>query len=270
MSKFTLKNGMTLYYEDIGTGQPVILMHGWTSSHKVYAKSVRKLQKKARCILYDHRGHGRSKAANTKTVTMETLAADLHELIEGLSLSNITLVGWSMGAGVAMTYIRDYGCAALKQVVLCDMTPKQLNDADWQLGLYQGKYTRQDMERHAGKEFLSLYQSFAIGAVPKLKRLPDFLLRLILKRRLRHCDEAVLTSLSHSMKTMDSRAVIDQITVPLTYFYAVPGSLFSPELAKWYEQHARVPFRAVPFPKSTHMLIAEHPDKFAEELSKLL
>lgn len=67
---------------------------------------------------------------------METLASDLNELIQGLSLSDVTLLGWSMGAGVAMTYIRDYGCSALKQVVLCDMTPKQLNDDTWKLGLY--------------------------------------------------------------------------------------------------------------------------------------
>lgn len=270
MSYFTLKNGMKLYYEDFGNGQPVILMHGWTSSHKIYSEPVKRLQKKARCIIYDHRGHSGSKDADQEKVTMETLASDLNELIEGLSLSQVTLVGWSMGAGVAMTYIRDFGCSALKQVVLCDMTPKQLNDEEWKLGLYQGKYTKEDMEKNAPKKFIYQYHSFAVGAVPKAKMVPDFLMRHLLKKRLILCNETVLKSLSASMKAQDNRDVIGKISVPLTYFYAVPGSLFSPELADWYKQHAKVPFSAVAFPESTHMFISEHPDMFATELEKLL
>lgn len=270
MSDFKLKNGMKLYYEDRGEGKPVILMHGWTSSHKIYSEPVRKLQKKARCITYDHRGHGESIEANLEKVTMETLASDLNELIQRLSLSEVTLVGWSMGAGVAMTYIRDYGCSALKQVVLCDMTPKQLNDDEWKLGLYGGEYTKEDMQKNSGESFLNLYQSFAVGAVPRLKYMPDFLLKHILRKRLMNCDETVLTSLSRSMKLQDNRNVIENISVPLTYFYAVPGSLFSPELADWYRQHTNVPFRAVPFSDSTHIFISEHPEKFADELYKLL
>lgn len=270
MSIFRLKNGMELYYEDTGSGQPVIMMHGWTSSHTVYSEPAAMLKEKARCIIYDHRGHGGSKAANREPVTMETLAGDLNELIAGLALSDVTLVGWSMGAGAAMTYIRLFGCAALRQVVLCDMTPKQLNDSEWKLGLYQGKYTAQDMERDAGKDFLHLYQEFAVGAIPKLRRIPGFLLRPKLKERLKDCDEAVLKNLSKSMKAQDNRDVIGRITVPLTYFYAIPGSLFSPELAAWYQAQAHVPFRAVGFPDSTHMFISEHPEQFAKELAKLL
>lgn len=46
MSEFTLKNGMKLYYQDFGSGQPVVLMHGWTSSHKIYSVPVKRLKKK--------------------------------------------------------------------------------------------------------------------------------------------------------------------------------------------------------------------------------
>ena len=127
MSYFTLKSGEKLYYEDKGNGsETLIMMHGWTSSHEIYLKPVETLQKYARCIIYDHRGHGMSKEANSGKPTMETLAGDLNELIQGLSLSNVTLLGWSMGAGVVLNYVRLYGCDKLKQIVLCDMTPKQL------------------------------------------------------------------------------------------------------------------------------------------------
>ncbi len=105
MSWFTLSNGEKLYYEDKGQGpDTIIMMHGWTSTHDIYLKPVETLQEQARCIIYDHRGHGKSKNANSGNPTMETLASDLHEIIQGLSLSNVTLLGWSMGAGVVLNY----------------------------------------------------------------------------------------------------------------------------------------------------------------------
>ena len=230
MSYFTLKNGEKLYYEDKGNGPAtLIMMHGWTSSHDIYQKPVETLQKQARCIIYDHRGHGGSKEAN-----------------------------------------RLFGCDDLKQIILCDMTPKQLNDEEWKLGLYQGRYTKEEMERDAGKDFYSLYKEFAIGAVPRLAKIPGFLLRRPLKKILAKCDEPTLKSLSASMKAQDNRPVVGQITVPVTYFYADPGSLFSPALADWYKENIVTPYRAVCFPESTHMLVGDHPEKFAEEVSKVL
>ena len=271
MSYFTLSNGEQLYYEDIGNGpETVVMMHGWTSTHDVYVQPAQLLKEQARCIIYDHRGHGGSKAANSGNPTMETLAGDLDELIRGLSLSNITLLGWSMGAGVVLNYVRLYGCDALRQVILCDMTPKQLNDDEWKLGLYKGSYTKEDMDRDAGKDFYTLYKEFAIGAIPRLAKIPGFLLKKPLKKKLAECDESVLKSLARSMKLQDNRPAVGQITVPVTYFYADPGSLFSPELAQWYREHVQTKYNAVRFPESTHMLISEYPGKFAEEVGKVL
>ena len=271
MSCFTLSDGEQLYYEDKGDGpDTLIMMHGWTSTHEIYLKPMESLQKKARCIIYDYRGHGKSKEANSGNPTMETLTGDLHEIIQGLQLSNVTLLGWSMGAGVIFNYVRIYGCDSLKQIILCDMTPKQLNDEEWKLGIYQGRYTKEDMEADANKDFYSLYKEFAIGAIPKLKKIPAFLLKKPLKRRLANCDESVLKSLAQSMKIQDNRSTVGQIAVPVTYFYADPGSLFSPDLADWYKEHIVTPYRAVMFPKSTHMLVSDYPEKFTEEVSKVL
>ena len=271
MSYFTLKNGEKLYYEDIGNGsETLVMMHGWTSTHAVFEQPVSRLKEKARCIVYDHRGHGGSKGANHETPTMETLANDLNEIVQGLSLSSVTLLGWSMGAGVALNYVRIFGCSALKQIVLCDMTPKQLNDEECNLGLNQGAYTREDMERDAGKDFYSLYKAFAISAIPKLKKIPGFLLRKPLREKLAQCDETVLKSLAASMKSQDNRDVAEMITVPLTYFYADPGSLFSPKLAEWYRDHVKTPYHAVCFPGSDHMLVTNDPDRFTGSVEKLL
>ncbi len=271
MSVFTLKNGEQLYYEDTVSGEKtVVMLHGWTSSHEVYAPAVPEIAKHARVITYDHRGHGGSKGVNRERVTMDTLASDLDELIRGLGLRDVTLLGWSMGAGVTLDYTALYGCDALRQIILCDMTPRQMNDDAWKLGLYQGRYTKEDMERESGSDFYSLYKKFVVGAVPKYGKVPGFLLRHPLKKLLAKCDEGVLRSLSASMKEKDLRDCVGKITVPVTYFYAVPGSLFSPALADWYREHVSAPYRAVPFENSTHMLVQEHPDLFAKEVIRAL
>ena len=273
MGMFQLSNGEQIYFEDTGKGEKTIVMlHGWSSSHEVYAPVVPSVAETARVITYDHRGHGGSKGANRDEVTLDLLARDLDELLDGLGLTDVTLLGWSMGAGVVMDYCKIYGCAKLREVILCDMTPRQLNDDGWKLGLYQGRYTWEEMERDqkAGKSFYSLYKDFAIGAIPKLRKVPGFLLRRPLKKRLQGCDEKVLRSLSASMKAADFRDSVGNISVPVHYFYAVPGSLFSPELADWYRDHVSARFEAVEFPDSTHMLVTDNPEKFASEVIRIL
>lgn len=271
MSQFTLSNGEQLYYEDTGgDGEVLVMMHGWTSSHDVYAEPVTLLKDKVRCITYDHRGHGGSKDANGDAVTMQTLASDLHELLCGLDLNDVSLLGWSMGCGVAMTYLEEYGTERLKQVILCDMTPKQINDDEWHLGLYQGAYTAENMAADADKKFIDLYKEFAIAAMPKLRKLPGFVLKPALKKRLAACDEGVLRSLSKSMKAQDHRTCFEGLDIPLTYFYADPGSLFSPKLAEWYEQNVPSGCKTVRFDGATHMLVSDQPERFAQEVAALL
>lgn len=271
MACFTLSNGESLYYEDAGSGDQILVMlHGWTSSHEVFAKPVELLQDKVRCITYDHRGHGNSKDANGEQVTMETLASDLHELLVGLDFADVNLLGWSMGSGVAMTYLELFSTERLRQVILCDMTPKQINDDEWKLGLYQGAYTAQSMADDAGKSFFELYKEFAKGAMPKLRKIPGILLNKPLKEKLAACDETVLRSLSVSMKAQDHRGCFAGLDVPLTYFYADPGSLFSPKLAEWYELNVPTFNKSVRFEGATHMLVDEQPEKFAAEVAALL
>ena len=235
-----------------------------------YFLSLPEISRYARVITYDQRGHGKNKNANHDNVTMDTLASDLNELIQGLGLKDITLLGWSMGAGVVLNYMECYGCDSLRQAVICDMAPKQINDSSWHLGLYQGRYTQADAERDISKDFITLYQAFATAAVPMLSMMPGFLLIPILKKKLSDCDEKTMKSLSLSMKEKDYRESVEKITVPFAYFYAVPGSLYSPELAQWYEEHVHAEYAAVPFENSTHMMIMDHPEKFAQEVIRVL
>ena len=122
----------------------------------------------------------------------------------------------------------------------------------------------------AGKKFYPTYKAFAIGAIPKLAKVPGFLLRRPLKKTLEKCDEKTLRSLSVSMKEKDYRESVERITVPVSYFYAVPGSLYSPKLSDWYREHVHTPFEAVAFENCTHMMLTDRPEQFTKEVIKVL
>ena len=271
MAYFTLSNGQKLYYEDSGEGEKtLVMMHGWTSTHKVYGRIAKRLKDRCRIIVYDHRGHGKSEHTNGEEITLQSFASDLHELLEGLGLDDVTLLGWSMGAGIAMTYLGLFGTERLRQLILCDMTPKMLNDDEWGLGLYKGAYTAEDAAEEEGQPFFELYKRFAREAIPILKWIPGFLLWLPLKIAMSKNDESVLKSSWASMNAQDLRGCFAGLDVPVTYLYPDPGSIFSSDLAEWYAQNVPTEFKAVRFEHSTHILVVEHPKKFAAEVAALL
>ena len=120
-----------LYYEDYGTGDPVILIHGWPLSHKMWEAQVPALVDAGyRVISYDRRGFGHS----TQTwdgYDYDTFAEDLAELIEHTGAANATLVGFSMGGGEVARYIGKFGTGKLKKAVLMSaVTPFLLKASD--------------------------------------------------------------------------------------------------------------------------------------------
>lgn len=111
-----------------GTGRPVILIHGWPLSGASWKEQVPALSQAGfRVITYDRRGFGNSDKPLTG-YGYKTLAEDLSSLIEKLDLSDITLVGFSMGGGEVAQYIADYGESRLHSVVFASaVTPMMMN-----------------------------------------------------------------------------------------------------------------------------------------------
>src|SRR6201992_3506774 len=107
-----------LYYEDHGSGSPVILIHGWPLNGDAWEKqSAALLAAGHRVITYDRRGFGRSSKPGVG-YNYDTFAADLHTLLTALDLTGVSLVGHSMGTGEITRYIGKYGTARLRKVVL--------------------------------------------------------------------------------------------------------------------------------------------------------
>src|ERR1700736_3724255 len=98
-----------LYYEDHGSGSPVVLIHGWPLSGASWEKQTAALLAAGhRVITYDRRGFGRS-SKPTIGYNYDTFAADLDVVLSTLNLTDVSLVGFSMGTGEVTRYIGKYG-----------------------------------------------------------------------------------------------------------------------------------------------------------------
>lgn len=120
-----------LYYEDHGSGQPVVLIHGFPlDGHSWEKQSAALLDAGYRVITYDRRGFGQSSQV-TSGYDYDTFAADLHTVMESLDLSDAVLVGFSMGTGEAARYLGRYGSARVAKVAfLASLEPYLLKTDD--------------------------------------------------------------------------------------------------------------------------------------------
>jgi len=114
---------INIYYEDHGTGMPVVLIHGYPLSGRAWGKQVPALlEDRRRVITYDRRGFGRS-SQPTSGYNYDTFCADLATLLNVLDLRDVTLVGHSMGTGEVTRYLGRYGSARIAKAVLVSPIP---------------------------------------------------------------------------------------------------------------------------------------------------
>src|SRR5487761_867765 len=119
-----------LYYEDHGTGQPVVLIHGYPLDGHSWEKQIPALLDAGfRVIAYDRRGFGRSSQPTTG-YDYDTFAADLNVLLDQLGLTHVVLVGFSMGTGEVTHYLGRYGSGRVDKAVMLGAIPPFLLKTD--------------------------------------------------------------------------------------------------------------------------------------------
>jgi non-heme chloroperoxidase len=118
-----------LYYEDHGSGRPVVLIHGYPLSGRAWDRQLPALLEHGhRVITYDRRGFGKSSQPTTG-YDYDTFANDLRMLLETLGLREVTLVGHSMGTGEVTRYLGRFGSARVARGVLVSPIPPFLRHA---------------------------------------------------------------------------------------------------------------------------------------------
>lgn len=130
MPFFETRDGTRLFYQDWGTGKPVVLVSAAFMNSEMWELQMPFLVSNGlRCIAYDRRGHGRSDWP-AEGYDYDTLASDLAALIDCLDLQDITLVGYSMGSGEVVRYLSRYGKERIARIAILAGTAPFLQKTD--------------------------------------------------------------------------------------------------------------------------------------------
>jgi non-heme chloroperoxidase len=139
LPQITSSDGVQLNLIDAGdpAGRPVLLVAGFKASATSWKSQIAALGKAGyRVIALDRRGHGASGIGPDGGHTMDRHGADIGEAITGLGLTDVSLVGQSMGGNSIWALLAAGGGSGIRDIVIVDQTPKMLNSDDWPYGFY--------------------------------------------------------------------------------------------------------------------------------------
>ncbi|HEY0258038.1 MAG TPA: alpha/beta hydrolase [Candidatus Methylacidiphilales bacterium] len=127
MSTIITKDGAEIFYNDWGTGQPIVFSHTWPLSADSFEDQMFFLANRGyRCIAHDRRGHGRS-SQTWEGHDLNTYADDLATLVETLDLKDVIHIGHSIGGGEVVRYLGRHGTSRVaKAVLIAPATPLML------------------------------------------------------------------------------------------------------------------------------------------------
>lgn len=241
---------------------PILLLHGWTMRGSVFDALSARLG--PRCLTPDLPGHGETPNAEAG---LDACVDALSELIDSTGRDDLVLVGWSMGALIAWSYIARYGTDRLAGLVSVDMSPRPSNSEGWSLGLRdltEGRQRRATEEIHsdwptaAGKIASTMFATRA-GA-PGFSRETAF-------AQVMSNDPKVMAQYWDEMMLADQRGTIPNIDIPWLVAYGANSRVYPPETAAWLA-NAAPDARKVEFELSGHSPHLEEPEKFATVLTE--
>jgi pimeloyl-ACP methyl ester carboxylesterase len=259
MATFKTNDGVEIYYEVTGKGKPLFMLPGWTCTTKFWQKNVAELSKTCKVILMDMRGHGESEKV-MHSHRISRYAMDVKNLFDYLDVSDVTVLGWSMGASVLWSYIELFGNYRLKGLVSVDQAPLQYTGPDWTWG-QNGCY---DVEMFIRLCYDIKYNPRAAAeglAYACLHHTPDAEEVKFIADEISKCPPYVRIEIMRDHTNLDWRDFIPQITLPALVCVARHSNVFAWQGSSWVGENipgAKTEF----FENSGHMLFWEEPDKF--------
>jgi pimeloyl-ACP methyl ester carboxylesterase len=258
-------DGVPLYYDEQGEGETIVLVHGWTcDSEYWWQQNVNALAEDHHVVTYDLRGHGLSGKTDDGH-SLSGYAEDLEFLADSLDLEDITVIGWSMGVAVLLTYLQEFGDGRVRAIGLIDQTPKFYSEDDWEFAL-MGEFSEEGLAELVGglevnrpETAKSIIQAFF--AEPRSEeRLAEMYARTTLT------PTSVATAMLNDMVPRDFREVLPEIPVPTLLLYGEHSAVFPGPLGEW--MHEQIPdSELVTFAESGHTPQWEEPEKFNEAVA---
>ena len=253
-------NGTTLYYEERGSGLPVVLMHGFPLDHRIWSAQLDELSGQYRVIVPDLRGFGRSKS-NTP-FTMKSLAEDICALLRAINAIPCVLGGLSMGGYVALAFAKEYQN---------DLRGLMLIDTRAEADTAEGKAGRQkmiDLARTGGSK------AVADQMMPKMLAQSTPTDQPAVAQQLRQIMEACPPlTIEHALAAMRDRedytAFLPSIAGPTLIIVGQEDAITPPKMAEAMNQ--QIPrSKLVVIPGSGHMSPMEKPQDVTRAMQDFL
>lgn len=238
MPHFFADDGAKIHLQISGEGSPIVMLHGWTSSHNEWFTFLPTLNQRHQVYRWDARGHGGHPLGDHAAPTVERMARDLDNLLAHYGLDQVTAVGHSMGALTLWQYLRDYGSKRFSRLCFIDQSPKLLTDDTWPHGIYG------DFDQGRSTELMNwLEEDFAEGVL----KLTAFGLNRRAREKyqenasgwqrsraaLRAQDPQPLIDCWRSLSQADYRDVLEKIEVPTLLVYGGESNFYHSSTAEY-------------------------------------
>ena len=267
MAFLTTDDGVKIYYEKFGQGEKTLIwVHGLMDSHASFKEYCGSLGERYSVVVYDQRAHGASDSPDDG-YNNSRLAKDLKNLIDHLKLKNIVLIGYSLGVHVVFDYIEQFGEDGIDQFILSCMSPRLVNDGQWNLGLATGlgykevldllgiinghykEYCAQGIVTYAGPEEMKPIMKEFYTAGSQLS-------------------SSAMLRLNLGLVTVDYRPTLEKITKP-TLVLAGDKDIYS--IACHENTRAKVKDGYLTIiPNGTHFVIMEYPEMYTKAIAQFL
>jgi non-heme chloroperoxidase len=258
---FSSFDGTPIYYEEFGSGKPVVLIHGWTGSHSLWERTVHDLARRNfRVFAMDNRGHGDSGKPNSN-YDFDEFSSDLKELLDQNHLEDALLVGWSMGVSICLRYYERFGHHRLGKLALIN-GPIRLSSAEdfpysmsreYLEGLFRERIDNRAMRE---RDFVKL------GFYRPHPEAVEWI-SLIYMRTPMH---VAMKCVRHQME-LDMRKVLGAIEIPVLVGYGRHDPFYRTELGE-YICKAVKSSRLEIFEESAHYPFLEESEKFSRILEE--
>jgi pimeloyl-ACP methyl ester carboxylesterase len=221
-----------------GSGRPIVFLHGWSTNAGFFAPQAALAEAGLRVLAPDLPGHGHDRRDGA-ALAIADLAAPLAALLAQPELAGVVLVGWSMGATVALDHIARRGPERIAGLVMVDMTPKVANAADWQLGLRGGR-SAAEMSRAATRMEANwpAYASRVTAALFAPGLAHDATLYRDAAAANAANDGVTMASLWRALVAADHRATLLALGIPVLAIAGAESQLYAREVAEWIAANA--------------------------------
>ncbi len=257
-----------IFYQDIGRGRPVVLIHGWPLNYQMWEYQLNELPKhNIRVIAYDRRGFGLS-SRPWDGYDYDTFAQDLKLVLEKLELTDVTLVGFSMGGGEVARYLSKYNTdgRVTKAALISAVTPYLLKTDDNPTGLPQEMFDEiKDQIEDDRPKFLASFAKKFYGVGLFSQPVSDEFLQRDFALTINSAGYSTIKSMQ-AWSTTDFRADLDAIKIPLLVLHGKADETV-PIDASAEETVKRVPHAEyIVYDDAPHGLFYTHKNRFNEEI----